>query len=199
MSESLPPSMLNSVTYWLPANFWGWLVVLIFILALIYATTAISGERKKFLQDGSWITWQDFQFFAPAWWTQKYDIPDSLFFYRSNYDWFLKISYVTQASVENAKIAYFTSKNISLDPDAVTTTEKSYCLKDPNILDHVEEFLRIESTATEQEEERIYLDITWIKLKNRPVLELISKSSVLSGGIEGPYAEEVIKEIKFKD
>ncbi len=200
MSDNLPPSMLNSAVYWLPPHFWSWLAVSIFILALIYAAKVITQEKKQFHQDGSWIVWKNFQLFIPAWWSQKIDNKDELFFYRADthYDWYFTTSIIQKNSPEDAKYSYLTSQQIKLDPDAITTTEKSYLLKDEKILEQVEDFLRIEATATEKEEERIYLDAVWIKFKNKDLIQLISKSSVLTGGIEGPYVEEVIKEIKFK-
>ncbi len=201
MSDSLPPSMLNSPVYWLPPHFWSWLAVSLFLLVLIYAAKVISREKKQFHQDGSWITWKNFELFVPAWWTQKNENWDSLFFYRADthYDWFFTATLSTHPAIESAKISYLTTNHITLDAEAVITTEKNYLLKNKLILDEVEDFLRIESTATENEEDRIYLDVIWIKFKNNAVIEFISKSSVLSGGVEGPYVEEVIKEIKFKN
>jgi hypothetical protein len=200
MSDSLPPSMLNSVGSYLPNHFWSWLVVSLIIFGLIYTAFKINGEKKQFLQDGKWMTWQYFEFFIPAWWTQDITFQEGLRFMRADthYDWYFEISKDESSSATQAKDKYLLNEKIQLDPDAVYTTEKTYLLKNEPLLAKVEDFFRVESTATENETDRIYLDGVWIKLKDDYTLQLISKSSVLNGGIEGPYFEEVVKEIKFK-
>lgn len=202
MSDILPPSLLNSTHLSLPPHFWSWIVLIVGIFGLIYAAKVIAQEKKQFHQDGKWLNWNNFEFFVPAWWTQNKEMFDSLYFYRSDtsYDWYFQIEIIpSSTSTLHAKDSYLNSQKIELDPEVVITTEKNYVLKNVTTLSKVSSFLRIESTATQKEEERIYLDATWIYFENGDMLQLISKSSVLNGGIEGPYVEEVIKGIKLRN
>lgn len=205
MSDNLPPSMQHPLNFWLNSNFYSWIVLILFLLFLIYMAKVVIQEKKQFLEDGHWIDWHNFRFFVPAWWTLSNDTlltnDTQLTFYRADthYDWFFKIGKREEQDLINIKNTFLASNQIELDDDAVITTEKSYLLKNEILLKKVEDFFRIESTATQQQEDRIYLDATWIKFRENFVLEFISKSSVLNGGVEGPYVEEVIKEIRFKN
>lgn len=204
MSDNLPPSMQKLSLSWLPTHFWSWLIVLCGIIFLLYAARAIAQEKKRFHQDGDWMDWHDLKLFIPAWWTlnlERKNTCDELHFYRADtrYDWYFSLKFFPKKSISDLKNEYFQNELIVADDDAVITTEKSFLLQDSVLLKSITHFLRIETTATEKEEERIYLDVSWIQFDDERTLQCLSKSSVLNGGIEGPYVEEVIKGIKFRN
>jgi hypothetical protein len=200
MSDSLPPSVLNSASSWLPNHFWSWIVLFLGIFLLTYMLRSIGSEKKSFYQDGKWINWKNFKFFIPAWWSQKNENTDQeLIFYRADthYDWYFAVNLFSKNSLQETKELYLHQHHIIVDDDAVITKDAAFLIQDANFLASISQFYRIESTATENQEERIYLDAVWIEFHTGEVLQMISKSSVLNGGIEGPYVEEVIKGIKF--
>ncbi len=204
MSDSLPPSMLHSMSTWPPNHFWSWTILIIGIVYLMYTLRVVSTEQKTFHQDGKWIQWLNFSLFIPSWWSLKNPLEDTreqLHFYRADthYDWSFSAKFFLDLTPLEAKEKFLGDKQIVIDEDAVITSEKTYLLQNDNFLNKVQNFLRIETTATSKEEDRIYLDAIWIKMSDGLLLEFISKSSVLNGGIEGPYVEEVVKGIKFRD
>ena len=206
MSDNLPPSMHNLSISWLPNHFWSWLIVFSGILLLFYAAKSIAEEKKRFHQDGHWINWHHLKLFIPAWWTQNFEQEkkfDELYFFRADthYDWYFALKFFNSnaLSLSDIQNTYFQNELITIDDEAIVTVDKSFLLQNIELQKSISNFLRIETTATEKEEERIYLDATWIEFDNGKILQCISKSSVLNGGIEGPYVEEVIKGIKFTD
>ena len=198
MSGNLPPSFKIHATNWFSSHWASWLILLIGLCILIYTLKVIASEKSSYHEDGSWINWKFLVLFIPAWWS-KIEDQEELRFHRSDthYDWYFSVQIIKQNCALSAKDNYLQQHQIVLDEDCVHTKQASFVLKNPETLKEVLDFYRIESTATEKEQERIYLDCCWIKFRNEQIIQLISKSSVLNGGIEGPYAEEVLKEIKF--
>ncbi len=197
MSDSLPPSLLHVSEYWIPNHFWSWLFLFLFVIAMIYTAKIVSGEKTQFEQEGKWMQWQGLRLFIPSWWAQNTDFIESVRFFRADthYDWYFDLSFVKENNLEAAINHFYATEEILLDDLAVQTTEKSYLFSQKKFLQSVKDVFRIESSGSQKEEDRIYLDATWIMLHDGRLIQVISKSSVLNGGIEGPYAEEVLKRL----
>lgn len=200
MSDTLPPSILNSPWSYLPEHFTSWVVVISIIIALIYTSIVITKEKSRFDEEGKWKIFKNLQMFIPSWWSLKFSNDQSMIFHRSDthYDWFFEVSLVNLKTIEEAKSEFLKLNQIVLDLDvALISNQKNHLFINQDILNQIMNFYRIESTGTEKQEDRIYLDATWIEIANGNIFQFISKSSVLNGGIEGPYAEEVLKRLSF--
>lgn len=201
MSEKLPPSILNSPWSFLPDNLMSWLVVCIVLFLMSYTAYVIANEKTKFEEEGQWVNWNGLKLFIPSWWTKKNSDHKKLTFVRTDthYDWYFEVSFdECSNSLEDFRNQYLNLNEIILDLDeAMITTQKNYLFIQEEFLNRISDFYRIESTGTQHQEERIYLDATWIKTNEGKIYQFISRSSVLNGGIEGPYAEEVLKRLNF--
>ena len=126
-------------------------------------------------------------FNTPVWWSILKKSETSIQFHRADtrYDW-------------HAKCELFSDQVLDLEKFTITKLEQENILFDQECTDisfHGEN-LRIEGTATRDNEQRLYLDIYVVRNNSNDIYYFESRSSILNGCVEGPYFEELIKSIR---
>jgi len=182
-----------------------WSALVIVLISVAYAAIVIKNEKISYLEDSLSISIGLVQLFYPKWWGVSKSSDNEVLFQRhdTRYDWQGRLRvYSSTQTVESFLNSYLKEKQIEPDGSYGSfekTTEVSYLIKNEKVQKSCESFLRLESVATEKNEERIYLDIILIKFKSEleKVYVFESKSSVLNGCVEGPYFEECIKMLRF--
>lgn len=181
------------------SNYLEWLTLLGLLGFGLYAMKVVKNEKNFFLKNSRAFQVGIFTINVPPWWSPKVQEEEQLLFVRSDtrysweacFQWFkstkteLNLNQIIENHLENIGVV--------LDEKNLITLSSSIKLKQINF-----EMLRFESTGTLNDEERIYQDIVVIRnTQTKDYLLAESKSSVLNGLIEGPYFEEVMKNIKL--
>ena len=162
---------------------------------------AVKRERSKFKEEASLFQFDLIFFFIPRWWSVKEETSDQITFYRqdTHYDWFAQFK-KTPSSLSFKEFVedYFTRRKIILDDRVDTTENPKHLFKNSEMHTFFHQGVRFEGTGTENQVDRIYLDVYFLQRGNFYFV-FESKSSVLNGGIEGPYFEEAIYLAKVKN
>lgn len=160
----------------------------------------IKNEKKVYLENGRTFLWGNIQFLLPQWWTLKEEKTDSLTFHRSDtrYDWNSNFRWVeSDKDLKEIFKAQFSEREILFDQET-DITESAIAFFSSSFQHQLSEALRIEGMATKAGEERIYIDALILKFKDQgKVLYMESYSSVLNGMVEGPFFEEVFKNLEW--
>lgn len=201
--NNVPPSQLGAFPTDLVLE---WTLLLIIIALLAYTARTISREKTTYVQEAVSLTFDGFILLIPKWWHPSIQEAQLLHFYRADthYDWYAEFCMIEaspQTLLHQYVQAYWKNADIIFDEDVIKTTQADYVLKNVDLVAQIQSFIRLEGTATEKEIERIYLDSCWIQLKRNPsqIYHFYSLSSVLSGSIEGPYFEEILKNLAMKN
>lgn len=175
-----------------------WSLLIIILIALTYSAYIIKNEKNVAINTGVKIEFGGLEFIIPRWWTQVSEDLGKLIFKRTDthYEWqatFVELDEsFNHLSLQNCFEKYAISQNLIFD-------EENAIIKVPNeILSFKNldvEALRIEGTATQESERRVYIDLVFFKNESKIFL-LESKSSILNGLLEGPFFEEMIFNIK---
>jgi hypothetical protein len=182
-----------------------WTLLVGIILALIYAMKVIKGENKSFHDESYLMTFGSLKIPIPNWWAIKKQNEQEVEFYRQDtrYDWYARFKWVASnknINLEEIFDQYLGEEQIAFDPDVIVETKPQHLFQDKKVISQFGEFLRVEGQATEKINERIYIDIILMRQKNaNGYFSFISKSSVLNGGIEGPYFEEALRLLSIDD
>ena len=170
----------------------GWLFLILFLCALVYAAWVIKKEKKTFLDNPIPYQLGSFLLQIPKWWTLIEDKKNQLIFERrdTKYEWAATFTLIKPtaevSSLDKLLIDFVQGKKILFDPESSDINFKTNMA---NL-----ELIEVGGTATEDGIERIYYDIAILRNK-KDIIICESKSSVLNGAVEGPYFEEVIKRI----
>lgn len=170
----------------------GWLFLILFLGAMVYAAWVIKKEKKTFLDNPIPYQLGSFYLQIPKWWTLIEDKKNQLIFERrdTKYEWAATFSLIKAtaevSSLDKMLIDFVQEKKILFDPESSDINFKTNMA---NL-----ELIEVGGTATEDGIERIYYDIAILR-SNKDIIICESKSSVLNGAVEGPYFEEVIKRI----
>jgi hypothetical protein len=175
--------------------------VLLFFF-LVYTAIVIWKEKKNYLKNRLTIQFHHFIFPIPPWWHREEINENNWLFKRvdSHYDWFCRFEYLplngsTSSDIEGRHLDLLLQLKLNqlqivFDPDPLTFYRE---IKGPNSLWQLK---RMEGTATEKEENRIYCDIVVLtQLNGSEMFFLINQSSVLSGIIEGPFFDQMLKDM----
>jgi hypothetical protein len=175
-----------------------WWTLLVLALAFAtYAAFVIKNEKKEAFDTGIDLNFHGFVFKVPRWWTATESKDDFIQFERTDtrYDWkacfhWLPISEEKDPQAIFEEMAL--KKNIVYDPETAV-------VKVPDMLENLKkegiEALRVEGTATEDNEHRIYYDAFVLK-GNGGFVFLESRSSILNGLLEGPFFEQCLLNTK---
>ncbi len=180
----------------------SWLIVLTILGAAVYTLIKIGQERSDFLDDCYFVKFFDIELPIPNWWTLVFQSKEELIFKRTDtsYDWSCSYKWFPENSLPLIDIleSLVKNENIFYDKlDVVITTNPIHIFKDEKIINRFQEVIRVEGQAS-QETERIYLDLILARDNNQNGFFIFeSKSSVLTGLVEGPYFEESIKLMKI--
>ncbi|MBT7609478.1 MAG: hypothetical protein HN576_06965 [Bacteriovoracaceae bacterium] len=152
----------------------------------------IKREKKDYLATAQNFNFKTFNLLIPSWWSVKTSEENLVTYYRADtyYDWKAKFIWIPfEKEVEELSLKdYFAGliikKGILFDSHEVIINQYTKCI-------------RVEGTATENDEHRIYYDALLVKdKKQKGYLFCENRSSILNGMLEGPYFEEVITRLR---
>ena len=179
-----------------------WVIIIVSLIFLVYLARTIKNEKSSYLAKASLLDFKNFQLLIPSWWSlEESKISNTLSYKRTDtyYDWKAKFSWLPLREKDNNKdlkeifAELVSDKNIQFDTAEAVIKEKEQFISHPLHQSPETDFIRVEGTATEDYEHRIYYDAFLVKdtLQNG-LLFCESRSSILNGMLEGPYFEEVI-------
>ena len=170
------------------------------ILVLLYTAYIIKNEKKHALKTGTKLNFHGLRFTIPKWWSRNknedghigFSRKDSSYGWNSEFIWFSKNKIKSIDDLQSTLEREISSRKIIFDSEAsiITTPEEFSSLYSRNI-----NLLRVEGTATQDSEFRIYYDV-FIIGTSEGHFYLESKSSILNGPIEGPFFEQVVLSLK---
>ena len=180
------------------------LIILTFLALLLYTAIVVFVEAAAYRANARPLFFRHFCFALPSWWRESSRGQGFVIFERNDIslDWSVKFEAIPYDPLPPeaimAKLVGDRRIVFDMGTGAVLVTE--------DFQDRAEvqngdlEIVRIEGTATESEEGRIYYDIFLFKdNKNGQLIVCESKSSVLNGMVEGPYFEEAILNYRYLD
>lgn len=178
----------------------AWTILGFILILALYTLFIIKKEQKSFKQEAQSFSLKHYQLFVPRWWGVDVRAPENDFirFKRvdTRYDWYAYFCWKnhSNSSLEKILQVHLDEQDIVFDEDRKMIKNSVELIKDPELLNSITEFYRIEGTATQAEEDRLYLDYCLIKDKRFDGYFFAeSKSSVLNGLVEGPFFEETLK------
>jgi len=189
-----------------PEQIWQWTALLLILAFSIYALFAIKNEKQTYLNNAVAYKIKHFILSLPNWWGINQHDSDALTATRvdTHYDWFATFQWTMSNDDPQLQIQKFCAdQGIELDRETQIThpslsLTKSFLNLSQAGDDKRFQFARVEGTATEKSEYRIYCDLLIIHdSANNGSLICYSRSSILNGCVEGPYFEEVISRIKI--
>ena len=164
----------------------AWISLFAVLGFLFYAAFAIKHEKKNSKKNLKEFTLGKIKFYTPSWWSVLEESNKSFKFHRTDtkYDWYTICEHLssTNRNLQEYVVKRLASEEILFDEKATDITE------DDNSV-------RIEGTATKDNETRLYLDI-FVKSIENEVYYFESRSSILNGCVEGPYFEELIHSLE---
>lgn len=176
-----------------------WFSVLALLGFATYTLLVIKNEKRNFLKEGVVLQFKHFNFLIPKWWGQvETQDENQIKFMRldTRYEWHATFNWVPSLpvhSIDQELRNIIEKKKILFDEDTTIINMPSEFKNNPTFQNSDIEMIRIEGTATEDREHRLYYDAFLIFDKKRQgMLYCESRSSVLNGLVEGPYFEEVM-------
>lgn len=177
----------------------------IFLIALmgfgVYTMWVIKNEKRTYLKNAREVHFKKFKLFVPSWWGEvsgSADNGDELVFKRldtryewqANFKWYHEPSQLDLIELFKSKID---DRKILFDEDTSIIYNPSDFRDGQLVTSGRFEMVRLEGTATQDRQERLYYDAFLIREKETgEYLYAESRSSVLNGLVEGPYFEEVM-------
>ena len=169
---------------------------------------AIKEEQTAYVENAHELEIKNYMFFIPSWWGRTSDesLEDYISFERldTRYDWKAELQWfegseeLDKLTIDEVLIGKLRDLKLVFDPEE---SHAGIPLRLEEFLPYKEgriDIIHIEGTATENQSERVYFDSYLIKdLLNNSYLLAKSRSSVLNGGVEGPYFEEMMRSFEF--
>lgn len=180
-----------------------WLILISLLGVALYALRIIGQEKSSFKQDSYEVQFGDLSLTIPNWWTLTEQAPTYLKFKRTDtrYDWYAIFTYFPDHAGKELPLILeekLNQEELEFDKDVVFETDSRVLFRDDKIQEAFQEIIRVEGQATQNIEDRIYCDIYLMRgLGDQGYFIFESRSSILSGGIEGPYFEESLSELSF--
>ncbi len=182
-------------------NILSWSILIISLIAMLYAAFIIKNEKSDALDSAVDLKFYGLVFPIPRWWTKTSESENQITYERKDtrYDWKATFTHLVdldqQKSLQNIFEEIAIERNLIFDKDrAIIHSPKE--LK--NLYENEVEALRVEGTATQNSEKRLYYDGLVIRAP-KGILFLESKASVLNGLLEGPFFEQMIENIKLEN
>ncbi len=177
------------------------LPIFIGIGLILYTIYHIRKEDLSFEKNGRIYFLHGFQLKVPSWWSVREEKKDCLVFERKDtrYDWFASFKVIPKnhADIVVSFESYVKEKNILFD-EAPSVIAEPHQFAEQLSKHQGVRAVRVESTATENEIERIYYDLACITFEDQNFLLICeSRSSVLNGLVEGPFFEKVLKNMEY--
>lgn len=179
-----------------------WLAFFLLMGLGVYTLRVIKQEKTNYLKNPKEVQFKIFRLLIPRWWGEvPGESDDEIRFKRldTRYEWQATFRWFNQRSEKNIidlfKEKIF-EKRILFDEENSVIHNPSDFLDKPLIQSGQFEMVRLEGTATADRSERLYYDAFLIRhLESGHYLYAESVSSVLNGLVEGPYFEEVMRQL----
>lgn len=176
------------------------------MLALLYAALVIKNEKDAYIENSNDMEFFNFRLFIPSWWGKRETSQSNeLIFERQDtrYDWYCSFQYFPDNDRLTKEIVKeFIEKNQWVfDPEElIEFSEPEAFFTESKTKERIEDFFRMEGTGTKAVETRCYFDIICIRdLMADGYLLAFSESSILNGGVDGPYFETLVKQLEIVD
>jgi hypothetical protein len=198
----------SDIHYWLNTHRLFEALIFGFILwVLFYTAIIIKKEYSHWQQTARKWHWERFQLELPSWWTLVENYPPLFMRTDTHYDWYFQCIHLSIPKCLNENSLLFKNQeevkkwieehfNIIFDADYDIAINghlleliKSSIFNDPPTF-HLKSVIRAEGIATYHHEKRVYVDVIFLISEDQFYI-FYSQSSVLLGGIEGPYFEKV--------
>lgn len=179
--------------------FFEWLSLFLLLGLGVYTMSVIKKEKNFYIQNAREIHFKLFKLFVPNWWGDvATNDSNELHFKRldTRYEWEARFHW-NERSDQQDLIELFKdqiqSRKILFDEDSSIIYNPTDFKTGPLISSGKFEMVRLEGTATADSEERLYYDAFLVReITSGAYLYAESRSSVLSGLVEGPYFEQVM-------
>jgi hypothetical protein len=185
------------------AHLFDWLVVVALLISAIYTMRIIGQEKSTFKQESYEVQFGDLSLMIPKWWTLTAQSTQQLKFERTDthYNWYCLFTYFPdhqQKDLPKLLEEKLNQETIEFDKEVVFETDSRVLFRDDEVQKEFQEIIRVEGTASQNVENRIYYDIYLMRrLNDQGYFIFESRSSVLNGSVEGPYFEESLSELSF--
>ena len=157
--------------------------LILFLAVLLYGALVIMEEKKAFRENARSCKLGPFSFAVPSWWKQTPVDDGKVIFTSSDWQGTFHLLPPEGSELKDELTQKVHAQQIVFDEDAT--------IHHPPFKKNSLRGSRIEGTATENEETRIYFDAFLMEcLRTQRRLYGQSKSPVLSGPREGPWFEE---------
>lgn len=181
-----------------------WLSLLLLMGLGIYTMWIIKNEKKTYIENARTVLFHKFKFFVPSWWGEiPTNTSNELCFQRTDtrYEWVANFIWNSNGDkkdlielfkehIAHRKILFDEDTSIIYSPGDIKDNE---LIKSGDY-----EIVRIEGTATADQQDRLYYDAFLVREKTSGAfLFAESKSSILNGLVEGPYFEAVMLNMKL--
>lgn len=184
--------------------FFEWLSLFLLMGLGVYTMWVIKNEKKTYLKNARTIEFKKFKLLVPSWWGEIPSESDNeLHFKRidTRYEWearFIWNPIGDQRDLIELFKEHIEKRKILFDEDSSIIYNPGDFKEGPLILSGLFEMVRLEGTATQDAQERLYYDAFLIREKESGAfLYAESRSSVLNGLVEGPYFEEVMTRLEI--
>ncbi len=186
--------------------FFEWLALILLLGLGVYTMWVIKNEKKTYIKNARTIVFKNFKLFIPTWWGEvPTNSENELCFQRldTRYEWKATFTWNPEGNkgdlIELFK-EHIVQRKILFDEDTSIIYNPSDFREGALILSGLYEMVRLEGTATEDRQERLYYDAFLIRQKETGAfLYAESRSSILNGLVEGPYFEAVMTRMELAD
>lgn len=172
-------------------HFYQWLTLGVTLLILTYAAFKIKNEPEQYDKTSVQRKLGKYLLKVPSWWGLTSESESKLQFERTDtrYEWAVTFETI------NAEISNPEEQLKNLVADLGVKFDLGFDSEKIE-LDRVCIY-RHEGMSTENEIKRVYMDIAIVTIKDSDqYMEVISRSSILNGCVEGPYVEKVLQNIE---
>ncbi len=183
-----------------------WLFLFLLFSLGIYTMWVIKNEKKMYLKNAHLIEFKKFKLFVPVWWkTVLTPHEDEICFKKNETDDNWEAKFIWNSKGDQRDLIelfkeHITDRKILFDEDNAIIHNANDFNEGKLISSGLYEMVRIEGTATEDHQERLYYDAFLIReKKSGHYLYAECKSSILNGLAEGPYFEAVMIRLELID
>ena len=183
----------------------SWLILCSLIIALLYTALVVKNERSRYLKQGQWTVFGDYQLLIPPWWTPTLHSPQALSYARTDYpsDWHAHFERKPCDPILTAP--RYCSSRMHPPPSTIRPPVSGNYRRmpalcsTPKIASHWPPPPCASSGPAGQfSTQRCHLDLLVIKHRHCPYYDLFySWSSILYGLMEGPYFDEVLRGLRL--
>ena len=161
------------------------IALILFLAALLYSAIVIIEEKKAVRENARSCQLPPFRFSIPSWWKRTPEGEKKILFTSSDWQGIFHLLPPEEQSLEESLAQKIQGQQVVFDGDTI--------IRHPMATNQSLRMARIEGTATEKGETRLYVDAFLAECQEtQQRLYGESKSPVLSGSREGPWFEECL-------